>query len=420
MDTARWLLSGEPLASLGVGGRRGLLLLVGLGLLAAWIERPAAVFAIGAFLTLVGAGRAWASWSLRDLQAHHELLDARAFPGDTARLRLVAENGKLLPLSWVRARSAIPPALTPTGARLSWPGLDRGGYLQGLASLAPRGSAAWEFELPCRARGVHEIGPIELTSGDPFGFFARRTVQAEHCELVVYPRLVPLRRLGFALSAGLGSALQRRALEEDPSRTAGVRDYRPGDPLRRIHWKASARQGTLQVRIREPAAAPALLLALAAESFDFPWTRYREDMFELAASALASVAWRAIDDGWQVGLLASGASEAKLLPAAAPDQAAQIFEALARARPTAGRSIGALLAQHAASARRATVALAIGRAGPDLLQHLAQLQAARQPLVLLYAEEPAGLTAPLRGYRLRQWDDLATTLEGPGEVLGGR
>ncbi len=110
MDTARWLLSGEPLATLGFGGRRGLLLLVGLALLAAWIERPAAVFAIGAFLGLVGAARAWAAWSLRDVRAHHELLDPRAFPGDTARLRLLAHNDKLLPLSWVRARSAIPPA----------------------------------------------------------------------------------------------------------------------------------------------------------------------------------------------------------------------------------------------------------------------------------------------------------------------
>lgn len=419
MDTAGWLLSGEPLATLRLGGRRGVLLLGGVALLAAWIERPAAVFAIGAFLALVGAARLWADRALRNLHAHHELLESRAFPGDTASLRVVAENGKLLPLAWLRIRSAIPPALTPPGARRGWPGLDRGGYLQGLAGLAPHASAAWEFELPCRARGVHAIGPIELTSGDPFGFFARRAVEAEACELVVYPRLVPLRRLGFPLSAGFGAAQQRRALEDDPSRSAGVRDYRTGDPLRRIHWKASARQGALQVRLLEPAAAPALLLVLAADTFDFPWTRYREDLFELATSALASIAWRALEDGWQVGLLASGAREEVWLPASAPDRAAQILEALARAQPVVGRSVDELLARHAASARRATLALAIGRTTPGLQRMLAQLQAARQSLVLLYGEEPSGLPGRLRGYRLRQWDDLAATLEGPGEVLGG-
>lgn len=420
MDTARWLQSGEPLATLRVGGRRGIVTLCGLALLAAWIERPAAVFAVAAFLTLVGAARLWADRALLGLHARHELLETRAFPGDSTTLRIVAEHDKLLPLAWVRIRSAIPPALTPPGARRGWPGLDRGGYLQGLAGLPPRGSAAWEFELPCRARGVHEIGPIELTSGDPFGFFARRAVESERCELVVYPRLVPLRQLGFARSAGFGAAQRRRALEDDPSRSAGVRDYRPGDPLRRIHWPASAHRGGLQVRVLEPAAAPALLLTLAADSFDFPWTRYREDLFELAASALASIAWRALEDGWQVGLLTNGAHEAVLLPASAPDQAPHVFEALARAQPGICRPVDALLARHAASVRRSTLALAIGRMTPALDRLLARLQTARQPFVLIYGEEPSGLPGRVPGYRLRHWDDLAMTLEGPGEALGGR
>ena len=419
MDTARWLVSGEPLTTLRIGGRRGVYLLVALALLAAWTEREAAVFAIAALLALVGAARLWADRALTNVGARHELLDGRAFPGDSVRLRLVAGNAKLLPLAWIRVRSAIPPALTPSEVRRSWPGLDRGGYLQGVAGLPPRGQAVWDFDLPCRARGVHAIGPLELTSGDPFGFFARRSLEDESCEVVVYPRVVPLRHLGFPLSAGFGAVQRRRSLEEDPSRSAGVREYRAGDPLRRIHWKATARQARLQVRLIEPAAAPALLLVLAADSFDFPWTRYREDLFELAVSALASIAWRAIEDGWQVGLLANAEHEIRLLPASAPDQLSQMLEALARATATAGRPLDDLL-DHAAGVRRATLALAIGRATPSVEATLARMQRARQPLVLLFGEEPGGLTGRVPGYRLRQWDDLATTLEGPGEVVGGR
>ena len=420
MDTARWLLSGEPLANLGIGGRRGVALLVLAALLAVWTERQTAVFAIGAFLALAGTAWLWAERALSAVEARHELLDPRAFPGDTVRVRLIARNAKLLPLAWLRVRSAIPPALTPTGTPRGWPGIERGGFLQGMAALPWGGSAVWEFELPCRTRGVHTIGPIELSSGDPLGLFARRSVRPESREIVVYPKVVPLRRLGFPLSAGFGAAARRRSIQEDPSRSAGVRDYRPGDPLRRVHWKATARQGELQVRLLEPAAAPALLLILAADTFDFPWTRYREDLFELAMSALASIAWRALEDGWQVGLLANTASQVSLMPASSPDQIGQVLEALARAGPGSGGSLADLVDVHAHGLRRATFALAIGRMTNPVQSTIARLAAARQPLFLLYGEEPTGLPGRLPGYRLRQWDDLATTLEGPGETLDGR
>jgi uncharacterized protein (DUF58 family) len=350
----------------------------------------------------------------------HELREDRAFPGESLRLRLVATNDKPLPLAWLRVRSALPPALTPPNAPRRWPYSERGGYLQGLAALGWFSQAVWEFDLPCRRRGVYQVGPIEVTAGDPFGFFVRRQLVPQRQTVVVYPRVAPLRQLGFPLASGLGVAQRRRALQDDPSRTAGVRDYRPGDPLRRIHWKATARQAELQVRVIEPAAAPLLVLVLAADTFNFPWTRYREDLFELAVSALASIAWRALDDGWQVGLLTNPAAAIKLPPASTPQQLGQILEALARAEPASRLTVAQLLADQPLGLRTATYVLAAGRSTVALQVAIERLQAARRPLVLLYGDEPPTGGPRLPAYRLRQWDDLAATLEGPGETLGGR
>jgi uncharacterized protein (DUF58 family) len=419
MDTARWLESGEPLSALRLGGQRGILVLLGLALVAAWTGHPAAVFLILGLLALAGAARWWTDRALSSVECHHELLEDRAFPGDSVRIRLVATNKKALPLAWLRVRSAIPPALTPADSVRRWPYVDRGGYLQGLAGLGSYSKAVWEFELPCKARGVYRVGPLEVVGGDPFGFFTSRSMFAQRPSVVVYPRIVPLRQLRFSLGAGFGVAQRRRSLQEDPSRTAGVREYRPGDALRRIHWKATARQGQLQVRVLEPAAAPLLLVVLAADTFDFPWTRYREDLFELAASALASIAWRALEDGWQVGLLANAPEPVKLPPASSPDQLVQILEELARARPASRLTVAQLLSAEPIALRTATYVVAAGRSTMALLLALERLQAARRPAVLLFGDEPPTGGPRLPAYRLSQWEDLAATLEAPPAIVGG-
>ena len=415
MDTARWLEAGEPHATLGTGGRRGLIAFCLLLLVAVWSEHLAAVFFVLAFLGLVGLARLWANRALSAVEAGHELDQDRAFPGEQLRLRIRATNGKALPLTWLRVRSALPPALTPAGSPRRWPGTDRGGYLQGLAALAWYSTAVWEFEVPCRGRGVYQIGPLELTSGDPFGLETRRQIVPDRTTVLIYPRITSLRRLGFVQAAELGPSAGRRLLHEDTSRTAGVRDYRWGDPLRRIHWKATARQGELQVRVLEPATAPRLQLVLAADTFDFPWVRYREDLLDLATSALGSIAWRALADGWQVGLVVSGPTPVVLPPASTGRQLNDILEALARAEPSAKRPLDALLAEQQHGPRVATYVVASGRDTAALARSLDRLTAAGRPFVLLFGDEPSQGGRPRALYRLRQWDDLASTLEGPGE-----
>jgi uncharacterized protein (DUF58 family) len=344
----------------------------------------------------------------------------RAFPDDQLRLALRVENPKILPLTWIRARAAIPPALTHSDAPRRWPYSETGGYLQGLAALSWHSSARWEFGLPCRRRGVYQLGPIELTSGDPFGLFGRRAVRSVYRSVVVYPRVVPLRRLGFPLSTEPGSALPRRALQEDPSRAAGVRAYRPGDPLRRIHWKASARQGELHVRLLDPAAAPTLMLVLASDTFDYPWNRYRQDIFELAVTAIASIARRALDDGWPVALLAGGSPPVRLPAASSPAQLTDLLEALARLQPQSRTPVTELIGPDALGPRNSTCVVVAGRGTDTLIQALGRLQMARRPTVLLYGDDPPTAGPRLAAYRLRAWDDLARTLEGPGELVGGR
>jgi hypothetical protein len=56
--------------------------------------------------------------------------------------------------------------------------------------------------------------------------------------VLVYPRLIPFKELGIPSFYPAGDERTESRLFPDPTRTVGVRDYRPGDPLKAIHWKA--------------------------------------------------------------------------------------------------------------------------------------------------------------------------------------
>ena len=113
----------------------------------------------------------------------------------------------------------------------------------------------------------------------------------------------------------------------------GVRDYRPGDSMRRIHWKATARRQSLQVKVLEPTTTLDVVVFLAVDSFKHD-TIADED-FEYGISAAASLSRHIIELGSPVGLfvntrLADSGQPARILPGSTPLQLIIILETLAK------------------------------------------------------------------------------------------
>ena len=117
-----------------------------------------------------------------------------------------------------------------------------------ISSLSSQGEYTWKVRTYCRERGRFRLGPITLTSGDPFGLFRIKYHLPHTSNLVVYPNTVTLR--AFPLPIGMlpgGDALRRRT-HYVTTNAAGVRDYAPGDPFNRIHWPSTARKDRLIVK----------------------------------------------------------------------------------------------------------------------------------------------------------------------------
>lgn len=274
----------------------------------------------------------WNRWSLLRVTYSCELSTDRAFPGDEVELRMRVANRKPLPLAALYVRELIPPGLRVTNIPM-----DRDFHgrqvLQRIAGLHWYEALTWRYQLACEARGAYYLGPAQLETGDPFGFLRSIRDEPRHTRLLVYPRLLALEELQLPARKPLGE-IRARQLLRDPLRTVGVRDYRIDDPMKDIHWSATARVGTLQTRVYESTASRTVAVFLDLDTFERYWEGIDPDQVERLISTAATLVRSAIDEGYAVGLYANGSPAeqehlARLPASRNPGQLQQAMDMLA-------------------------------------------------------------------------------------------
>lgn len=256
------------------------------------------------FYGLVGVylvNRIWLGRSLGALRGERAIgqerasadSDSSAFLGDRLPVTIELRNDSWLPVAWAVVQDQLPAGLhTVGGAR--W-----------VLSLAPKARRVLRYELYCGRRGYYPVGPLLASGGTPWeSDRTARTLAPAHA-FTVYPHIVPLDQLGLPSRLPLGARRSHNLLLPDPARLVGVRDYAPGDRLRDIHWRASARLSALQVKKFEPSQPlqVALFLDLDEAVYDF---RTRERASELAIVVAASVAADVIRQRQAIGLISNG------------------------------------------------------------------------------------------------------------------
>ena len=290
--------------------------------------------AVIGLLALVAAGLAWAwaRFALRNVVVTAAFARGHVLPGDTVPFTVTVQNRKLLPVPWTTLEVELPRSLRV--AEASRRRLSGEQVLRLSTALAPYGRLTWRPELICPVRGMHRIDEVRIRSGDPFGFFTARITIDGPPPVVVYPLVVPMPALPDARER-MGDIRVSRNLHTDPTRIAGVRDYRPGDSFRMISWKATARTGALQTRIEEPASSRQVLLCLDLETFGALWQGVNSVQVETMIATAASILVRADADGYGIGVVANGLMPGTPTPlgipvAQGPDQLRRCLDGLAR------------------------------------------------------------------------------------------
>lgn len=220
--------------------------------------------------------RVWMQRTTARLSARRRFTD-RAFPGDRVKVEVTLHNDTWLPTAWLEVHESLP-------VQLSAPP-----FHHEVISLKAHERQRLDYTLDCRQRGYYPIGPLTVQAGDLLGLVQHDRVYAEPQYIIVYPRVVPLQRLGLPTRSPQAVLRAPSPLFEDPARIMGVRDYRRGDSPRRIHWTATASAGRLLVKRYQPAIARETLVCLDLNEADYS-ERQRYTATELAIVVAASIA----------------------------------------------------------------------------------------------------------------------------------
>ncbi|MEJ3404194.1 DUF58 domain-containing protein [Rathayibacter sp. YIM 133350] len=236
--------------------------------------------------------------------------------GSESVVALVVQNLSARPSYGARWRDSAEPGITVPGQTIL-PGLGRHGRPD------EGDTARLEYTLTPRRRGIFGIGPLVIFRSDPFSLATGEQVLGEAHDLVVTPRVTALPGNALSLTSGEGSLHELLRHTNPNSDELIAREYRPGDPLRRMNWPATARHGELMVRQEEQRSNPEARMIIdtslsgagSRAGGALPDRRARlEAAFELALEMAASVGIHLLEAGFSLDVVETGPSQ--LSPAA--------------------------------------------------------------------------------------------------------
>jgi uncharacterized protein (DUF58 family) len=167
-----------------------------------------------------------------------------------------------------------------------------------LPTLAPGEEHEELFGVPTNRRAVIVAGPALTVRGDAVGLLRRTVRWTDPVDLFVHPLTVPLAPSAAGLVRDLEGQVTKKITSNDLSFHT-MRPYVPGDDARYIHWKSTARTGTVMVRQFEETRRSQLTIVFSEDR------RYYadEDEFELAVSVMASIGTQVVRDGTQISVV---------------------------------------------------------------------------------------------------------------------
>jgi uncharacterized protein (DUF58 family) len=199
----------------------------------------------------------WARASLNHVNCKITPNRTRLFPGGKLKIDIRAINSKFLPILF-KVDLFAPGAIA---------GSETDQWISEEAGLLWYQQFVFSREFFPNRRGVYDLGFPMLRVGDPFGFFFRNKQVTDRFEVIVYPRIANIRPVTLPKREYYGIPGAWSPVE-DPIFILGTRDYQPGRPSRRIHWKVSARHNRLQEKLCEPAEQEKIFILLDVDQFE--------------------------------------------------------------------------------------------------------------------------------------------------------
>ena len=343
------------------------------------------------------ASRIWAALSLREITIDRSTSIDHAFQDDEITITFTIRNNKPLPVSWLEINEYVPRGLLVEGHKPVDQTYLGGAEISVSTSLGSYEQVKITRKLRALSRGTYRLGKTGLRSGDLFGLYpVEASLAHTPWSIFVYPKIKELSGFSLPSRRPIGDSLSRRIVWSDPSRPAGVREYQPGDPVKNIDWKTTARRGEMYVRKFDSSMSEHVMIFAEAVTTKVPWEGYRSDVLEGTMVATASISKCALELGYKVGLVTNGitslrTSRAVIPPSSGPNQLTSLLEALAMVQPIAIRSTQELVKTRRGAVPIGCTLMHIGGIyQPRTMHYLAGLARIGHPVIIVHVgrEDP--------------------------------
>ncbi len=294
-------------------------------------------------ILVVGGSYILTRLGLADLEAGYAVNQLSGHVGDKVQITYTLRNTSRMPKPWLEIHN---PTTLPGG-------------LPGRAiALGSRAERSWLVRAPLTRRGHFRVEPLQIRTGDPFGFFEASASVGQGVAVVVYPRVeaLPLWRLPAASIEG-SHAAPERTLQTSPLATT-VRPYAPGDSFNRIHWKSTARHGEIQVKEFELEQTADAWIFLDLDR-SVQGGRGEQSSVEIAVRAAASIAAKALLENRAVGLTVNAHRQAIVPADRGARQHLKIMQLLAAVEGDGATPLAESLVAAAGRLRRGMTAIVI-------------------------------------------------------------
>ena len=260
------------------------------------------IIIVGAFALL--QSRYYTKVSFKKLGYTRTLSKSALFEGEHLELAESISNRKLTPIPWLRVESKLSPWLRFRSQENLEVLDDR--FHRSVFYLKPYSRITRRYDVHCVRRGYYDLSITTLTAGDLFGLSTvSQEARSDRCRLFVYPRILGQDELPEEALRWQGDVSVKRWIFPDPILINGIRGYQRGDSRKDIHWKASARSGSLQVKTHDYTVFPRLLLVFNIEPEDNFWgqlSAQQQEEMEYGIRVLATLSNWAVENGMEVGL----------------------------------------------------------------------------------------------------------------------
>jgi uncharacterized protein (DUF58 family) len=316
------------------------------GLFIAAVSSGVELLSYLAYLLLFVGAAMWvtARLTLEGLSVKRTVGQAYAHLGDKIDLNYELRNDHRLAKLWVEVSETS-----------NWPEPLTGRVL----SIAGRGATRrWKVSVPALRRGRFHLGPIVLRSGDPFGLFSTVARIPLDALILVYPKVLPLPFWQLPGSFLEGNVLTGQRSLQSTSMVMGIRDYRAGDAMNRIHWPSSVRHRGLYVKEFELDKTADLWIYLDLERH---WHRGEglSATEERAVTVAASVVAKALREHRNVGLVTTGVRAEILHPDRGTKQFGKLMQYLAEVQVGGSRTLAEVMVETLPRIRRGASVLLI-------------------------------------------------------------